>query len=315
MQVVSYLATLPKKVVERTTGDRNKVLTLERFAEGVNRCGDHGKISRDSIYQPSDVAMMLGWVHENGKSAPHLTFRQEIVNRQLQAKKRVVIADSSLFVYKNIENPKYYLRYSFDGVFPTTGEYCNQIPDPDRWKAIQKDIGVSLKPWRTQGDHILICLQRDGGWSMGGGSVLTWLEKTIRIIRQVSIRPILIRPHPGDKQWPVYLKQYRLRTGYNNVHLSNVERPLLHDLQNCWAVVNHNSSPGVAAAIEGVPVFVTDPDRSQCTAVANTSLLQMENPLMPDRQQWIERLSQCHWSHDDLVSGACWAHMRKFVNP
>jgi hypothetical protein len=78
-------------------------------------------------------------------------------------------------------------------------------------------------------------------------------------------------------------------------------------------VVNHNSSPAVAAVLEGVPVFVTDPERSQAREVANTSLSRIENPEMPERLQWVQRISQFHWSHDEVKSGICWAHMKKWV--
>jgi hypothetical protein len=87
----------------------------------------------------------------------------------------------------------------------------------------------------------------------------------------------------------------------------------MHDFKNCWAVVNHNSSPAVAAAIEGIPVFVTDPDRSQARDIAGSGLNRIEKPHIPDRLAWIQRISQFHWSHDELRSGACWAHMKKWA--
>jgi hypothetical protein len=52
----------------------------------------------------------------------------------------------------------------------------------------------------------------------------------------------------------------------------------VRNLKHCWAAVAHNSSPTVGAAIEGIPVFVTDPARSQCRDIANTDLSQIENP-------------------------------------
>jgi hypothetical protein len=97
-----------------------------------------------------------------------------------------------------------------------------------------------------------------------------------------------------------------------NVTLSN-KTNLVGDLQNCWAAVNHNSSPAVAAAIEGYPIFVTDPVKSQCREIANTDLAQIENPLMPDRQKWVERLAMSHWKFDELRSGLAWQHMRRFI--
>jgi hypothetical protein len=98
-----------------------------------------------------------------------------------------------------------------------------------------------------------------------------------------------------------------------NIELSAPDTSLEQDLKNSWAVVNHNSSPAVGAAIEGIPVFVTDPERSQAREIAETVLDKIETPLMPDRDAWVQRISQFHWSHQELRDGTAWAHMRKFV--
>jgi hypothetical protein len=71
----------------------------------------------------------------------------------------------------------------------------------------------------------------------------------------------------------------------------------------------------VASIIEGVPAFLTDPQpqHSQSTPVANTDISRIEDPLMIDRQLWIERLSMCHWKFDELKSGAAWKFFRKYI--
>ena len=319
MKVISYTATLPKKeqyTPETLKNATDKVNTLTYFAQGVNARGDEGIVETNMTYQPSDVAVILGWVHEHGKTAAHLQFRQAILDGQRAAGGRTIIADSNLFLYKNKENPGYWLRYSYDGIFANTGEYCNQSPDPTRWDLIQQHYGLGLKPWRTTGNHILLCLQRDGGWSMGGWDVIDWALKTMIEIRKYSDRPIRIRPHPGDKKARKYcdrlLKLCHGR-GLNRIAVSIEGHSLVDDFTNCWAVVNHNSSPGVAAAIEGIPVILTDPLRSQAHDVATVGIHGIENPLMPDRTNWIHRISQFHWSHAELQSGACWKHMKKWA--
>jgi hypothetical protein len=37
--------------------------------------------------------------------------------------------------------------------------------------------------------------------------------------------------------------------------------------------------------------------------------------VMPDREAWVRRISQFHWSHEDLRSGACWSHMKQWAKP
>jgi len=316
MKVVSYIATLPAKLLSKPHDTDHKFLTITGFAQGVNTAGDQGIVQTQMRYMHTDVAFMLGWVHEHGKTAPHLNFRKQIIQSQTAHGARTIIADSNLFLYKNTQNPLTYQRYSYDGVFPNTGEYCDQDPDPARWLQIKQDIGLELQPWRRQGNHILLCLQRNGGWSMAGFSTTEWAVKTIKELRQYTKRPLRIRSHPGDKGAArdcANILKVCAALRIDRVELSQPNTSLVQDLTDCWAVVNHNSSPAVGAAIEGIPVFVTDPAHSQCADIANTDLADIERPNMPDRQRWVERLAQFHWKHEEIVNGACWRHMKKWA--
>jgi hypothetical protein len=313
MKVISYLSTLPAKMLASAYSTNNKLLTLQKYAEGVIIAGDTASVSRTLQHEPADVAVMLGWVHGDGKKAPHLAFRQHIVDQQRQCGGRTVIADSNLFLYHDTKNPHYYLRYSYDGVFPNTGEYCDANPDPARWATIQQEMGIRVRSWRGTGNHILLCLQRNGGWSMGGINVVDWAANTIVELRKYTDRPIVIRPHPGDKKALGYIGNFPASGPLKNVLVEDPAVPLTRNLKHCWAAVAHNSSPTVGAAIEGIPIFVTDTVRSQCRDIANTDLSQIENPVMPDRTAWLQRISQFHWSHADLTSGRCWAHMKAWA--
>ncbi len=292
-------------------GNKNleKPLILDNFCQGVRATGDTAIAHQGMHAIPCDVALIQGFVHEHGKQAPHLQLRNDAVLLQKRNGKRSLICDSNLFLYADPNNTKTYLRYSFDGVFPTTGFYFDTDINPARWQKISSDLGISLKPYRANGNHILICLQRNGGWSMRGLDVMDWLDDTINEIKQYSKRPIVVRSHPGDKKVSTYLK-----IKHKNVSVSN-KKLLIEDLQNAWATVVYNSSPSVASAIEGVPVFLTDsqPEYSQSLEIANLDLSKIENPDMPDRQQWIERLSMCHWNFNELRSGEAWQFFKKYI--
>ncbi len=303
---VAYYGGIPSN-----NNNPEKPMILDNFCQGVNACGDTAIPHKGMTTIPCDVALIQGFVHEDGKKLPHLILRQQAINLQKQNSKKSLIVDSNLFLYADPGNSKRYLRYSFDGVFPTTGFYFDKDVDPLRWQKISADLNFNLKPYRTSGNHILICLQRNGGWSMRGLSVLDWLNETIIKIRQYSRnRPIVVRSHPGDKK----IKRF-LTINHKNVMLSTNER-LVDDLRGAWATVVYNSSPSVASLIEGVPAFLTDPypQHSQSYEVANCDLSKLENPDLLDRQSWIEKLSMCHWNFDELKSGEAWNFFRRYIN-
>lgn len=302
---VAYYGGIPPN-----NSNPEKPQILDNFCQGVIASGDTAIPHKAMTVLPCDVALIQGFVHEHGKNAPHLLLRRQAIDLQKRNNKRSLIVDSNLFLYADPGNTKTYLRYSFDGVFPTTGFYFDKDIDPSRWQKISQRLNLNLKPWRTQGENILICLQRNGGWSMQGVSTIEWLNKTIEQIRTYSKkRHIVVRGHPGDKK-----TLQSLMINHKNVSVSRNDR-LVDDLRNSWATVVYNSSPSVASIIEGVPAFLTDPhpENSQSYAVSNIGLDRLEDPLLPDRQSWIEKLSMCHWSFDELKSGEAWRFFRQYI--
>jgi hypothetical protein len=308
-RVVVYHKTVPN------SKNQEKIDLLKYFSQGVMSAGDISFNNDSFNYQDSDVGVIQGWLGQGTITTPHLQLRNKVITNQLQNKKHVVVVDSNLFLYANTSNPSHYLRYSFNGVFPNTGIYCDTEIDSSRWQKLSKNLNLSLKDYRPTGNHILICLQRNGGWSMGSLDVQDWTTQIINELRQHTDRPIVIRAHPGDKASREYLdpRSSKCKIKFSKAVRLSTNANLVDDLRNCWAAVNYNSSPVVGAAIEGIPIFVMDPIKSQCRDVANTDLAQIENPQMPNRQPWVERLAMSHWNFDELKSGECWSHMRKFI--
>ena len=304
LTAVAYYAGIPPN-----NSNLEKPLILDYFCQGVIAVGDTAVAHKEMSVLDCDVALIQGFVHNDGKQMPHLNLRKSAIDRQHKNGKRSLVVDSNLFLYVNKTNPLHYLRYSFDGVFPTTGFYFDKDIDPARWAKISRDLNLNLKPWRTSGNHILLCLQRNGGWSMRGLDVIQWMNLTLASIRKYSNRPIIVRAHQGDKKIKCILK-----INHKNVSLSTKEN-LVDDLRGAWATVVYNSSPSVASIIEGVPAFLTDniPQHSQSFDVANTNISSIENPIMPDRQAWIERLAMCHWNFDELKSGEAWQFFKKYI--
>ncbi len=285
-----------------------KPMILDNFLTGVRNSGDTAVAQTAMQVVPNaDVALIQGFVHEHGKTAPHLVLRRNAVEQQVNNGKKALIVDSNLFLAYDSGNVNRYLRYSFNGVFPTKGFYFDTDVDPNRWTKISSKLGIQMKPWRTSGNHILVCLQRNGGWSMRGYNSVQWANDTIATLREITDRPIIVRGHPGDKKTR-YFPQHK------DVFLSS-NPSILQDLQGAWATVLYNSSPSVVSAIEGVPVFLTDPqpEHSQSHEVSNTKIKRINDPKLFDREDWVQKLAMCHWNFEELASGEAWRHFRRYL--
>lgn len=282
-------------------------------------------------YLPSDLAIIYSWIGTTANSNKSLykanmkSYKKLIIDSQEKASCHTMAIDNSLFVYKDQSYIHNYLRFSIDGVFANTGYYLDREVDRSRWAAIQKNLDIKLKPWRKTGNHVLICMQRSNGFSFNyENGAEEWLTNTIISISKVTDRPIVIRNHPGDRRLLNYVKNCiknissrGIRNSYrvkNRITISS-HRRIEDDMQNAWCCVTYNSSPSVVSAIEGIPVFVLDPEpqKSQAYPICNIDINCIENPIMPDhRQEWVEKLAMSHFSYDDIENSLLYKETAKF---
>jgi len=77
MKIISYLKSVPERNSNKTKTD-----LLINYAEGAKKLGDEGQVLAVQNWQPSDVAVIQGWVYDN-ISTSHLRLRSEIIKNQL----------------------------------------------------------------------------------------------------------------------------------------------------------------------------------------------------------------------------------------
>lgn len=296
--VAVYLSSLNKQVPSR------KVDVLMAFAEGARFHGARTFVQPNYDVVPAKLAVILGWPSplQEGKN---IRLRSAVVKEQKRQGRHTMCIDASTFKFHDKEGK--YLRYSLNGVFYDTSEYANKNSDDRRWMCIANDLGLSLDPWKTTGSHVLLLMQRDGGWSMKGLNPIEWVKQKVLQVRQVTDLPIIVRPHPGKKidlsslqNWNVSISDSRNKT-------------LQEDLQDAKAACVFNSSSGVASVLRGVPLIVDDPS-SVCWAVADHSLHGINNPTFYDRQQWIYDLAAAHWSDDESRQGLVYQKFMPYIS-
>jgi hypothetical protein len=71
--------------------------------------------------------------------------------------------------------------------------------------------------------------------------------------------------------------------------------------KHAWAVINWSSNPALEAVIAGIPVFVGP--SSLAWDVANHSLDQINNPLTPDRTQWLNDYAHTEYTLEEIAQG------------
>jgi hypothetical protein len=162
-----------------------------------------------------------------------------------------------------------------------------------------QQLGVDIQPWKTSGNDIVICVQREDSEQWQGlPPVNTWLDQIVHQIRAVSGRPIQIRPHPRRPACcppeTTLMRPQRLNGTYDSYDFGQ-------SLDQAWCVVNWNSGPACQAVIGGVPVF-TGPD-SLAAPMGQQDWSQIETPIRPDRSSWLTELCHTEWTLPEIESG------------
>ena len=158
-------------------------------------------------------------------------------------------------------------------------------------------LGILLKPEKhLRNNSILITGQHQSSLQWAGMPVMDqWIKDTVYKLRQYTERKIVVRPHPRSPirgMLPDVLVEMpkKLTGSYDDFNID----------YNHHCVVNYNSGPAVQAAINGVPVIC---DSSSLAAEISEKLENIENPILPNRDDWFLRLCHTEWTVDEISKG------------
>ena len=183
------------------------------------------------------------------------------------------------------------------------GDYLPSNSNNDRARL----LGLELKPWRYDGEYILIAGQHDKSLQWKNMPPMSkWVSNTIDIIRSQTKRPIIFRPHPRcplpaiEHEFKDVKRQepYQIKGTYDDFDMS---------FDNIWATVSWSSNPGIHSIINGVPAF-TGPS-SLAFDVAEQDFTKIENPLYSDRTQWLNDYAHTEYTVEEISQGIPLKHL------
>ncbi len=162
----------------------------------------------------------------------------------------------------------------------------------ERWDA----LGVELKPWRTEGEHIVIRAQRGIG-STSMASPPQWHVTASRDLRRLTDRRQVIQEHPGKPACD-----------------PRVAAQISESLIGAHAMCIWSSAAGVRALVEGVPVFYAAPHWI-CEGAAVRGVGNVERPKMndADRLEALRRMAWAQWTIAEIATGEPFVLLRELV--
>ena len=170
-----------------------------------------------------------------------------------------------------------------------------------------KKLGLELKPWRSDGENILICGQHDKSLQWKDMQPMSqWVMDTIQFIRAQTKRPIIFRPHPRCPL-PAIEHEFKDVKRQEPLQIKGSYDDFDMQFNNIWATVSWSSNPAIHSVINGVPAF-TGPS-SLAYDVAEQNLRNIENPLYGDRTQWLNDYAHTEYTVEEISQGIPLKHL------
>ena len=164
-------------------------------------------------------------------------------------------------------------------------------------------LGLLEKPWRTDGEYILIAGQHDKSLQWQNMPRMSnWFLETYDEIRKHTARPILFRPHPRCRLPEI---ERGLRHVYRQEpkHVNGTYDSFDMGFDNIHCTISYSSNPGIHSVIEGVPAFVSTHSLAYDVANDIDFLHDIEQPMMPERAQWLNDYAWTEFTIDEISQG------------
>lgn len=242
------------------TGKGNAASMIGAFAQGSG-----AEVTKDLAFQPGREAVFWG---VDRATLP-------VWDKVIETRTPYVYVDNGYFASKWTGGDYYRITRN--------AEQCDGVGESDgkRWR----ELGISIKPWRRTGSHILIACQSDFWHERhGDGSALAFAHRVVKELERHTDRRVIVRAKPIA---------------------GNKEPPLGEHFRDCWAVVTHSSIVALQAILEGIPAFVLAP--SAMVTVASRDVRLIETPhYADDRKRWASVLADNQWRLGEIRDGLAW---------
>lgn len=178
------------------------------------------------------------------------------------------------------------------------GWHGHAWPAPDYGKLAV--LPLDMKPWKKDGDYILVCGQRGGAYSELS-MPLDWPDKVVSQLRELTDIPIIYRAHPGRRTVP--------KKAYPGLTIAPQDITLSEALLRARSVVVWTSNAATDAVVAGVPVVYCGPSLT-VGPLAMKGIQNILSPVYPARKLWLARIAAAQCSKEELRNPITWEGLR-----
>jgi hypothetical protein len=256
-----------------------------------------------------DIGIIYGGARPTGKGIQEV--RQNIINNC-----QTVIINETPLLGRTISKRHTWHRIGVGGHLYKDGDFNAVGKDNQRIDQYKNQWNLKFKPWRTEGDHIVLGLQLPGDSSLRKQDLSEWAISALDELLANTSKDIRIRTHPAfsedDHCQIINLYKHVGKLGTNRVKFSYGNIVTWdQDLTDCYCVVTYSSGLSIDAIDNGVPVIATD-QANFAYDISSRYMSEINNLKMisdQEKQQWYNDLSYCQWSSEEILAGSPWNHL------
>jgi hypothetical protein len=162
-------------------------------------------------------------------------------------------------------------------------------------------LGISLAINLSRNPRIVVAAQHARSLQVADlVSTEDWIVQQVKRLREVTDRPIVVRPHPRSP-----LDTARLVSLPKDIVIEQPQKLVnTYDSYNlafdCHAMINYNSGPGTQAALAGTRPIV---DQSSLAYPVSIPIQDIEKPYTLDRDQWLVEICHTEYTVEEIKKG------------
>jgi hypothetical protein len=171
-----------------------------------------------------------------------------------------------------------------------------------------RKLGIALAINLSRNPNIVIVAQHKDSLQVADmGSMEDWITNQIKQIREITDRPIVIRPHPrcqlnmlGVNSNVTLDRPQKIKNSYDSYNLAF----------DCHAIVSYNSGPGIQAALAGTRPIV---DQSSLAYPVSIKMQDIDKPYTVDRDRWLVEICHTEYTVNEIATGIWIQRLEPFL--
>lgn len=165
---------------------------------------------------------------------------------------------------------------------------------PDKVSADRFRDNFELKPWKKNGEKIIVMGQLRGDMSLQGLDLTEFYERWARELELRYNKPVFFKEHPTKPHMNF------------NPRIPRYKGNLEEALSEAFLVVTYNSNSGVDAVVNGIPALSFDKGSMAYSVTGHT----INDRITPVREEWAYKLAHCQWTPKEIENGDYWERMK-----